>query len=181
MQSMAPIPKAPFWMKAAALVTPVALPERLLVGVAKGIRDRRAGILDRVGQHADAAIAIVPSDLPLVFRIQASAPDPVAVLRARDAYRWDARVTAPFFNLLAMLHGVQDGDALFFSRDLVIEGDMSAVLAFRNALDAEELDLTDELLALVGLKGPAGKFLKRVLVEIGHRSGLPVTRAAVAA
>lgn len=44
-----------------------------------------------------------------------------------------------------MLHGREDGDALFFSGALEISGDTSAVLALRNALDDAELDLTEEL------------------------------------
>ena len=179
MQTAASIPNVPSWMKLAIGIAPLALPERLLTHMARSVRNRQAGFLDRLGQHADAVIAIAPSDLPLVFRIQVSARDPVTVLRKGAPCRCDARVTAPFFNLLAMLHGEQDGDALFFSRDLVIEGDMSAVLAFRNALDAEEIDLAEEFLAVIGLKGVAGAQLKRILAEIGRRTGVPVTRATV--
>ena len=78
-----------------------------------------------------------------------------------------------------MLHGVEDGDALFFSREVMIEGDTSAVLAFRNALDAEEIDLTEEFLALVGFNGPAGHVLRNALAAIGRKTGVPVTRATV--
>ena len=179
MQTAASIPNVPSWMKLAIGIAPLALPERLLTHMARSVRNRQAGFLDRLGPHADAVIAIAPTDLPLVFRIQVSARDPVSVLRTTTPCRCDARVTAPLFNLLAMLHGIQDGDALFFSRDLVIEGDMSAVLAFRNALDAEEIDLAEEFLAVIGLKGVAGAQLKRILAEIGRRTGVPVTRAAV--
>jgi len=39
-----------------------------------------------------------------------------------------------------MIDGTYDGDALFFSRDLVIEGDTEAVLALRNAIENAELN-----------------------------------------
>ena len=48
------------------------------------------------------------------------------------------------------MHGAFDGDALFFSRDLVIEGDTAAVLALRNAIDDAELDLSAEAQAMSG-------------------------------
>jgi predicted lipid carrier protein YhbT len=171
----------PFWMKAAVEITPVILPGRLLAQMARGVRARKVGVLDRLGPHADAVILIAPSDLPVLFRIKALAPDPVTVIRRGDPGAWDARVTAPFFTLLAMLHGMEDGDALFFSRDVTVEGDTGAVLAFRNALDAEEIDLADEFLALLGLTGRAGRVLKKALAAIGRKTGVPVTRAMGAA
>jgi predicted lipid carrier protein YhbT len=168
-------------MKAAVGITPPFLPEWILTRMVRGVRERKVGILDRLGQHAGAVIAIAPNDLPIVFRVQASAAEPVTMIRRGDVYSWDARITAPFFSLLAMLHGVEDGDALFFSREVMIEGDTSAVLAFRNALDAEEIDLTEEVLASVGLNGPAGHVMRSALAAIGRKTGVPVTRATVTA
>ncbi len=46
--------------------------------------------------------------------------------------------------LIDLAEGRMDADALFFSREITIEGDMEAVLALRNALDAEGLDLMAE-------------------------------------
>lgn len=181
MQTAARFPVVPSWLRVAIGVAPVAPSSRLLAHMARSIRGKRSGILARLEQYAGAVIVIAPSDLPVVFRIQASAADPVAVIRRRDAYAWDARVTAPFFSLLAMLHGVEDADALFFSREVVIEGDTSALLAFRNALDAEEIDLTEELLGLLRLPGAARNGLKRAIAAIGRKVGVPVTRGAVAA
>ncbi len=42
--------------------------------------------------------------------------------------------------LIGLLDGTYDGDALFFTRDLVIEGDTAAVLALRNAIEDANLD-----------------------------------------
>jgi predicted lipid carrier protein YhbT len=67
----------------------------------------------------------------------------------------DARIAGPLSAFLAMMHGAEDGDALFFSRDLTVEGDTAAVLALRNAMDDAELDLTEELAALAGPLGGA--------------------------
>jgi O2-independent ubiquinone biosynthesis accessory factor UbiT len=46
--------------------------------------------------------------------------------------------------LLGLVYGAFDGDALFFSRDLVVEGDTGAMLALRNAIDNAEFDLAVE-------------------------------------
>ena len=58
-----------------------------------------------------------------------------------------------------MVHGAMDGDALFFSRDIVIEGDTEAVLALRNAVDDAEIDLADEVASMTG---PVSKYVAEV-------------------
>ncbi|WP_311768039.1 U32 family peptidase [Zymomonas mobilis] len=47
-----------------------------------------------------------------------------------------------------MLHGESDGDALFFSRDLKVDGDMSVVVALRNAMDGVGEDLLRDVFSL---------------------------------
>jgi predicted lipid carrier protein YhbT len=56
-----------------------------------------------------------------------------------------------------MVHGVLDGDALFFSREITIEGDTDAILAMRNAIDAAEIDLSCELANLFGPFSPVAR------------------------
>ena len=84
-----------------------------------------------------------------------------------------ARIAGPLSAFLAMIHGAEDGDALFFSRDLTVEGDTAAVLALRNAMDDAELDLTEEL---AGLSGPLAHPLRRVLAGAERATGLHLHR-----
>jgi predicted lipid carrier protein YhbT len=76
-----------------------------------------------------------------------------------------------------MMHGAEDGDALFFSRDLAVEGDTAAVLALRNAMDDAELDLTEELAAL---SGPLAAPLRRALARAERSTGLALHRVDMA-
>ena len=148
------------------LISPL---ESLLSRMARAILRKNPDILDRLQQYADATIVIAPEGLPLAFQLRASATMPVRVRRAPDIRGWDARVTASFTNLLAMAQGKRDGDALFFSREITIEGDTSAILALRNALDAAEIDLVSEFCGLLGpLDRPAGLAL-RVLIAVLER------------
>jgi hypothetical protein len=48
---------------------------------------------------------------------------------------------------------------VFFSRALVIDGDTEAVVALRNALDGEEIDLLDDILSLFGPCKPLARLL----------------------
>ena len=90
-----------------------------------------------------------------------------------DRAAHDARIAGPLAALLGMVHGAYDGDALFFSRDLVIEGDTAAVLALRNAIDAAELDLAAEIEALAG---PARGMVERIVALAEKRTGVALTR-----
>jgi O2-independent ubiquinone biosynthesis accessory factor UbiT len=75
-------------------------------------------------------------------------PDPVAPrvteLRELAECKWDALIAGPFLSLIDLARGKLDGDALLFSREIRIESDMEAMLALRNALDAEGVDLLAE-------------------------------------
>jgi len=101
----------------------------------------RPSVAARLGEHAASTFAIDPVDCPFAFLVTLREGRPAISLR-RDLRGacYAARIAAPLVVLLGMLDGRYDGDALFFSRDLVIEGDTEAVLALRNALDDAELD-----------------------------------------
>ncbi len=129
-------------------------------------------ILQRLGLYADRQFLIDPVDLPFVF-ILCPAKAALSTHRRSKLPRHDARLVGRLSAFLAMLHGAQDGDALFFSRDLTIEGDTAAVLALRNALDDAELDLRGELAAATGRFGPV---LCRLITRAERATGLVLHR-----
>jgi predicted lipid carrier protein YhbT len=49
-----------------------------------------------------------------------------------------------------LLEGSADGDALFFARKIEISGDTEAILALRNALDDNAINLPRDLSPLAG-------------------------------
>ena len=61
----------------------------------------------------------------------------VLKLASADDAPADASVKGSLEALLALLEGRIDSDALFFTREIVIAGDTSAVVALRNVLDRE--------------------------------------------
>jgi predicted lipid carrier protein YhbT len=140
---------------------------------------RHPALFARMGEQSQKTFLIDPTDLPFVFRL---APNPEAprleALRREEAGAWDARIGGALAALLGMIHGVYDGDALFFSRDLVIEGDTEAVLALRNAIDNEEIDLANEAAELFGpLASLATAPLHRIAALFSNLSGVALTRA----
>ena len=119
--------------------------------LARSLGRRHPSLFKRLGDQANKVFLIDPTDLPIAFRLSPNSGDPrLDVVRSSDASPWDARIAGPLAALLGLVHGAFDGDALFFSRDLIIEGDTEAVLALRNAIDNEEIDMASEITALFG-------------------------------
>ncbi len=131
---------------------PLDLALRRFVG---SLAERHPSLFSRLGEHAGKRFLIEPTDLSFAFLL---APDP-AMPRLEAVKRdtsgtihtaHDARIAGPLAALIGMVHGALDGDALFFSRDIVIEGDTEAVLALRNAVDDAEIDLPAEIAVMTG-------------------------------
>jgi len=117
-------------------------------------------IFDRLGAHAHKRFGIKPTDLPFAFVLEPAPPRPrLTVVRDLPA-GLDAQISSTLPGLFGLVEGSLDGDALMFSRDLIVEGDVEAVLALRNAIDNEQLDLVAEIAAALG---PLGGPLKQVL------------------
>lgn len=144
-----------------------------LTALSRRLSARHPGMLRRLGEYADRAVLIDPTDLPFVLRMEPSAGPRVTAHRRGRAPQAAARIAGPLSALTGMLHGRYDGDALFFSRHLVIEGDTSVVLALRNALDDAELDLAEEFAALAG---PLGALVRGGLALAERASGLSLHR-----
>ena len=172
------IPRFPAPLACAMRVAPLAplrlACDRLIANLTK----RRPRLFERLGEHVSKTVTIDPTDLPIAFRLS---PDPerprLEVARQFDASSSDARIAGPLAALLGLIHGAYDGDALFFSRDLVIEGDTALVVALRNALDNEELNLADEAAALFG---PLASLVARPLGDVSklaqRLTGVTLTR-----
>jgi predicted lipid carrier protein YhbT len=149
-----------------------------LAAVARSVAARHRRMFARLGPHSGKRFLIEPTDLPFVIALTPRADDPVVeVARSSEGVAADARISGPLAALLGLMHGAYDGDALFFSRDLAIEGDVEAVLALRNALDNAELDLVAEAAAVLGpLASPAERIGRAVAAAAEQVTGVALTR-----
>ena len=148
-----------------------ALPRPLLEQVSTAAMDqlarRHPGLFERLNGYADADILIEATDFGIGLRLwPGAAPPRLKVVTAREFSPPPAAcVRGPFAALIGLLEGSLDGDALFFSRDLMIEGDTELVLALRNAIESAEIDLAVDLLApLAPFDAPA-----RAMIGFGGR------------
>jgi predicted lipid carrier protein YhbT len=132
---------------------PLQLP---LSMVLRSVVVRHPHIFERLGEHAHKRFGLEPSDLPFSF-VLAPHPKAPSLVAVRDLPAGlPIRIAGPLLALLGLVDGSYDGDALFFSRDLVVEGDIEAVLALRNAIDDAGVDLVADTAALFGPLAPLG-------------------------
>ncbi|MDF1854661.1 SCP2 sterol-binding domain-containing protein [Pseudooceanicola sp.] len=150
-------------------VTPLSM---ALAGFARHLAQRHPGMFRRLGRYDQTRFVLDPTDLPISILLEPRGGKPRLYL-SRRKLRGDARIAGPLAGLLGMVHGTYDGDALFFSRDLLIEGDTAAVLALRNAIDDAELDLSAEAQAM---SGPFAAQVKRLIALAEARTGVALSR-----
>jgi predicted lipid carrier protein YhbT len=151
---------------------PLALLQPVLSRIATHVAQSRPELFNRLGAHAGKRFLIDPIDLPFVLVLT---PEPdlprMTAHRRHENPAHDACIAGTFFNLMDMIDGSLDGDALFFSRDLRVSGDTEAVVALRNALDDFEGSALDSVAGSFGpLSGPARLGLSAVRSVRGTKS-----------
>ena len=158
----------------AARPLPPALLQPFLAFGLRAIGRRHPGLFGRLAGIRARTFLIDPVDLPFVLVLETDPGRPALTALGEEAAKTaeaPATIRGPLMSLIDLLEGRLDGDALFFSRDLAIEGDTEAVVALRNAIDDAEIDVLADVLSVLGpLAGPA-----RLAAEIG--AGV-VSRAA---
>ncbi len=148
------------------------------------ISRRHPGLFDRLAGLAESTFLIDPIDLNFGFLLRPSPPPSlVAVAKAPQTETLTATIRGPLLTLIQLLEGKLDGDALFFSRDLVVEGDTEAVVTLRNAIDGAGIDVLDDLLSVLGpLAWPAERIVGGTLAILTRMDrDLGILRRAVLA
>jgi len=117
-------------------------------------------VFERMTSVNSPRFMIDPVDLPFSFVMdthpQAPALEIVRSSQDEKELYTQAAIRGPLVSLIELLEGRIDGDSLFFSRDLIVEGDTECVLALRNAVDGADIDVHEDLLSFFGpLAAPA--------------------------
>lgn len=146
---------------------PLFLLQPLLARIVRRVAERHPELIERLGPHRRARFLIDPTDMPFLLLL---APDPerlsFTALSRGERPAHDARIAARFLDLLRLIDCGEDGDAMFFSRDLDISGDTEAVVTLRNAID----DVDGSIAATVAdLFGPPGRAVLALLRRMAER------------
>ncbi|MBB5577589.1 MULTISPECIES: ubiquinone anaerobic biosynthesis accessory factor UbiT [Rhizobium] len=153
---------APPSLMATARIVPLPIAARIADLLLQQVLRNHPKLFDRLGEYGNARFAFVPTDFAFSFCIR-PLDRSVRTVRKGNVPQAEATITGPLALMLALAEGRVDGDALFFARKLLISGDMEAVLALRNALDDNEIDLVRSLSKLAGpMSHSAGKILDAI-------------------
>ena len=173
----------------AARPVPPAVLQPLLDLAMAAVARRHGEVFARLDGLAEGAFLVDPVDLPFDFLLRPGASPPrLTVFRAgASGVEATATIRGSLLSLIDLLEGRVDGDALFFSRDLVFEGDTEAVLTLRNAIDGAGIDLVEIAASALGplaglarrVLGPAEALLRRATRDLERLQGallFPVAR-----
>ncbi len=130
---------------------------------ARAAARRHPALFERLAAIPHPTFALVPDELPFAVIVRADTRRPKIRAIAKgdlDPSRVAAVVRGPLRLLAALADGRQDGDTLFFSRRIAIEGSTEAAVALRNALDNADLDGLAELILPPGPAARVAPFLK---------------------
>ena len=173
----------------AARPVPPAVLQPLLDLAMAAVARRHGEAFARLDGLGEGAFLVDPVDLPFDFLLRPGASPPrLTVFRAgASGVEATATIRGSLLSLIDLLEGRVDGDALFFSRDLVFEGDTEAVLTLRNAIDGAGIDLVEIAASALGplaglarrVLGPAEALFRRATRDLERLQGallFPVAR-----
>lgn len=83
-------------------------------------------------------------DLPFNFYLDPSKPTLTAYYKNQEPTS-SAKIKGKLVDLLMLFEGEKDGDAMFFSKELVIEGSTAAIVHLRNTIDGEDMNIVEDL------------------------------------
>tara|TARA_B100000315_G_scaffold220156_1_gene222579 strand:+ start:932 stop:1477 length:546 start_codon:yes stop_codon:yes gene_type:complete len=154
-EKLSPLKVATFLMRPLSLM-PLAPLQPLLAAALAVMRRQHPAVFERLDELGEPLFVIDPIDLPFIFAMRPAGLRPsLLAQREIDTDQATAIIRGPLPMLIDLLEGRLDGDALFFSRELSVEGDTEAVLVLRNAVDSDEINLFEDVLAILGpLAGP---------------------------
>lgn len=106
------------------------------------LQNHNRGVSDRLSEFYGKRLLIEFLDLPfdLVLNIHQSLTVQIVPHTTAQNCGAFATVRSEFYPLWQLFQGKADGDALFFSRDLSIQGNTELIVALRNALDGVQID-----------------------------------------
>jgi len=143
-------------------------------------------IFNRLKPLGICHFCIQPTDFHVNFllKLDNGIPSIDVLDAAKPAPKAEAVISGPLQSLIQLAEGRVDGDALFFSRTLTIEGNTEAILSLRNAVDSEDISLEAIWSEQTGVLQPtAQRFLANAtrLYERAHSDLKLIQRSITAA
>jgi putative protease len=116
---------------------------------------RQPALARRMAELDGKRLLIVPDELSYAFLISFPGGEVrIELVDPATPPETEAQMRGPLRLFYDLVRGGRDGDALFFSRELSVNGDMAVAVTLRNAMDGAGVDLFAEFLNMPGPLGP---------------------------
>jgi O2-independent ubiquinone biosynthesis accessory factor UbiT len=148
---------------------PITVIQSILDAAFQRILRHHNGLFERLDCLENPVFLIDPVDLPFVFVLDANVEQPRLQVCSETHGQETATIRGPLLILIKLLEGRVDGDAMFFSRDLLIEGDTEAVVALRNAIDDADIDIANDIISSLGPFARPANFAHRFASRFYNR------------
>ncbi len=130
---------------------PIIFPQTILHAGVHAAARRHPEFFSRLEKYQNTMFLLDPLDLSFAISLRLQPQELFLQVQRRPVTTsYDARIAGTLLQLLRLLDGQMDGDALFFSRDITIEGNTAAVVVLRHALDNLDGNLLEEMTRFLG-------------------------------
>jgi O2-independent ubiquinone biosynthesis accessory factor UbiT len=140
----------PSLARASMRMLPASVLQRMIDALMCRMSRRHPRLFKNLARLDAATVLIEPSDVSHRFMLAFGHGEASLALADSEDGASDACIKGDLESLLDMLEGRIDGDKLFFSREIEISGNTAIVVALRNTLDREEIDLLEDVTSLFG-------------------------------
>jgi O2-independent ubiquinone biosynthesis accessory factor UbiT len=135
---------------------PAPVLQRVIDILMSRMHKRHSRLFQNLEKLKSATVRINPTDVSHRFVLAFGKKGVSLTVANLEDFVCDAEIKGDLEALLNMLEGRLDGDQLFFSREIEITGKTDVVVALRNTLDREEINLLDDITSPLGpFKQPA--------------------------
>ncbi len=155
--------------RAAMRVIPASVLQRMIDALMRGMRQSHPRLFSNLERLDAAVVRIEPSDLPHNFTLAFGHGETSLTVSDSKDGACSARLKGKLAALLDLLEGRIDGDMMFFSRSIEITGDTSVMVALRNTIDREEINLLDDMTALFGPFARPARHVASLIDKVGQR------------
>ncbi len=122
--------------------------------VMRRLRRRHPALFKAIAEMEPASLSVELTDAPRKFRLELGGGRVQIRTMCDGRQPVTVKITGSLEALLDILEARSDGDALFFSRGIRLTGNSAPIVALRNILDSESINLLDEALLLLGPLAP---------------------------
>jgi predicted lipid carrier protein YhbT len=126
---------------------PLILVQKFLQKAINTMQQQHPSVFEKLAND-NLDFIIDATDLPFAFYLNPSKVELKAFYRG-EITNTSATIKGKLIDLLMLFEGEKDGDAMFFSKELVIEGSTAAIVNLRNTIDGEDMNIIDDLSNIV--------------------------------